>query len=95
MNTFSLPSLLAVATMAILFGALILSLWRLILGPTLADRIVALDVVGFTVAGVMVAVAFFSKQPVLLDAVLVFALLVFFGTVAFGRYLEKRLTDDD
>jgi len=88
-------NLLHVLTMLLLSAAFLLSLARLVLGPSLADRIVALDVVGFSLAAMMIATAYFARQPVLLDVVLVFALLVFFGTVAFARYLEKRLTDDD
>lgn len=73
-----------------LFVSLVLTVYRLIQGPTLADRVVALDLVGMLIAGIVAAYAVLSADPVYLDALVILALFMFFGTVAFARYLEKR-----
>jgi multicomponent Na+:H+ antiporter subunit F len=83
------------ATFLLLAAAMALTVIRLLRGPSLPDRVVALDLLGFIVAGMIAAAALFADQPGLLDIVLVFAILGFFSTVAFARYLEKRRFDDD
>lgn len=84
-----------IATFLLLSAAMLLTVIRLLRGPSLPDRVVALDLLGFIVAGMITAAALFADQPGLLDIVLVFAILGFFSTVAFARYLEKRRFDDD
>ena len=76
-----------------LFGlAIIASLWRLIIGPTLPDRVIALDLIGFLVVGLICIVAIATNQPALLGVALVAALILFLGTAAFAIYLERRGT---
>lgn len=63
---------------------------RLFLGPTVADRVVALDGLLMAVmCGVLVGVAH-EDTSVSLDTVLVVALLGFIGTGVLARYVEKR-----
>ena len=76
--------------LALLGLALGLALLRLLRGPSLADRIVALDLmttIGVAVCGLYAVV---NDQPVFLDVAVVMALIAFVGTVAFARYLEER-----
>ncbi|CAN5610584.1 cation:proton antiporter [soil metagenome] len=74
------------------FGALSLSLllamFRLFMGPTLPDRVVALDLIAFVAVGVTVLFAIVTGQPAFLDAAVTLALIAFVGTVAFARYTE-------
>ena len=69
---------------------LLLGFVRLVRGPSLPDRVVALDfmtAVAVAVAGVW---AIATGKPVFLDVAMVLALITFVGTVAFARYLERR-----
>jgi multicomponent Na+:H+ antiporter subunit F len=69
---------------------LLLGFVRLVRGPSLPDRVVALDfmtAVAVAVAGVWAIV---TGNPVFLDVAMVLALITFVGTVAFARYLERR-----
>jgi multicomponent Na+:H+ antiporter subunit F len=69
---------------------MVLGFLRLALGPSLPDRVVALDfmtAVAVAVAGVWAIV---TRNPVFLDVAMVLALITFVGTVAFARYLERR-----
>jgi len=74
--------LLAVA--AVLFMA------RMLIGPNLADRVIAIDGLLVTIlAGVMVNAAS-TDSAISLDTVLVVALLGFVGTGVLARYIEQR-----
>ncbi|TLD69159.1 cation:proton antiporter [Phragmitibacter flavus] len=90
-----LPIYVTYAIFALLFGSLGLTLIRLIRGPTLSDRVVALDLLGTVFTATIVASIFLGGHIVYLDAVLVMSVFLFFGTTAFAKYLEKRLQDHD
>ena len=70
--------------------ALVLAFVRLVRGPTLPDRVVALDLMGVLAVGMIAAYSVATDQPVLMDPAAVLALVGFLGTVAFARYLERR-----
>lgn len=63
---------------------------RLLIGPSLPDRVVALDTLGFHAVGVLCLFAIVSHEDSLLAAALVAALILFLGTAAFAIYLERR-----
>ena len=79
-----------IATISILIS-FILVLVRLFLGPTLYDRVLALNAFG-TLAVLMISVVgFLFGRPDFLDIALLYALLNFIGTIAilkFFRYKE-------
>ena len=79
-----------VATISILIS-FIMVLIRLFLGPTLYDRVLALNAFG-TLAVLMISiVGFLFGRPDFLDIALLYALLNFIGTIAilkFFRYKE-------
>jgi len=77
-----------------LVAALLLAFVRLVRGPSLPDRVIALDLISMIIAGMIAAYVVWMRQPVMLDAVTVMAVISFFGTVAFARYLERRPADD-
>ena len=74
--------------------ALLLTFVRLAHGPSLSDRIIALDLTTVIAVGLIAMVAFEAEQPIFLDAAIVLALVSFLGTVAFARYLERRAHDE-
>lgn len=71
-------------------ATLVLSFARLVLGPSLPDRIVALDLIAYQAVAVMLVLAVAVDQPNFLEAALVLALIAFLGTIAFARYLERQ-----
>ncbi len=74
----------------ILAVAAVLFLVRLLIGPTVPDRVVAVDGLLVTVmCGVLVAAAD-QNSAVGIDTVLVVALLGFIGTGVLARYVEQR-----
>ncbi len=79
-------------TFAALSISLILSLIRIMVGPSLPDRVVALDLVAFLVIGFIATYSISVEQPVFLDAAIVLALIAFLGTLAFARYVRYANT---
>ncbi|AKI96678.1 cation:proton antiporter [Kosmotoga pacifica] len=73
----------------IAFGA-VLALLRIFRGPTLSDRVAALDIMNVIVTGVIVLFALIEENPLFLDIALVYAALSFLETVVVARYLEGR-----
>lgn len=69
--------------------ALLLTLVRLARGPSIADRVVALDLLGTLGISVVAVAALATRNAVYLDVAIVLALLAFLGTVAFAAYLER------
>jgi len=73
----------------LLIASMILALFRLIRGPSLPDRAVALDLIAVSSVGLIGVYAVATDQPIYLDEAMVLALIAFFGTVAFAHYIEK------
>lgn len=69
--------------------ALLIALCRLAWGPTLPDRIVAMDLIAVLVAGLIVVSAAATSERVFLDAAIAIALLGFVGTIAYAAYVER------
>lgn len=70
--------------------AAVLFMGRMLIGPNLADRVVAIDgLIATILAGVMVNAAS-TDSAISLDTVLVVALLGFIGTGVLARYIEQR-----
>lgn len=69
--------------------ALFLAAVRLFRGPSLADRIVALELIAGLMVGVIAVVSIVAGQAVLIDVAIALTLVGFLGAVAFARYIEK------
>lgn len=72
--------------------AILLAVVRLIRGPSLPDRVVALDLISILVAGATAIYAVGTGEAVYLDVATVLALISFLGTVAFAHYVEKQVS---
>ena len=81
--------LISQATLVILGLALLMSLVRIVKGPTLPDRVVAMDLFGVLVVGLIVVLAGWSGVRATLDAAIVIALIGFLGTVAYATYVRR------
>nr|WP_295891429.1 cation:proton antiporter [uncultured Devosia sp.] len=67
--------------------ALLVSVIRIIIGPTLADRVLALDLMTVVAMGFVGAIAIRTGQMLYLDIAIALALLGFLATIAFARYV--------
>ena len=75
---------------AILGLGLLVTVVRIILGPTLADRILGLDTLTTLGIGLIAVFAVRSGFYLYVDIAVALALLGFISTVAFARYLLSR-----
>jgi multisubunit Na+/H+ antiporter MnhF subunit len=69
--------------------AMLLTVVRVVRGPTLPDRIVAIDLLGVLVISLIVVLAASTDVRATLDAAIVIALIGFVGTVAYATYVER------
>jgi multicomponent Na+:H+ antiporter subunit F len=86
MNALTTPSVVA---LAMLGAAACLTFIRLLKGPTLPDRVVAIDLIGVLMVCILVVTAAATGQQAFLDVGMVVALISFVGTVAYSRYIER------
>ena len=84
MTAIVLPWVEAAFIVAFLFGA-----WRLLRGPGLPDRILALDTLYVNTIALLVLFGIQFDTHVLFEAALVVALLGFVGTVALAKYVTR------
>lgn len=75
---------------AILSASLLLSFVRLLIGPTLPDRVVALELMASLTVGFIGVHSIASQRFAFLDVAMVLALTAFLAAVGFARFLEKR-----
>lgn len=67
-------------------------MYRAIIGPTVPDRIIGINMVGTKVTVMFVFIGVVFQTPLFMDIAMVYALLLFISTIAFTKYLWfKRL----
>ena len=76
-------------TLGILMLAMFLAFVRLVRGPSLPARVVALDMMGSLAVGIIAVHSVATQQPIFLDVAIALALIGFLGTVAFAYYVQK------
>lgn len=65
------------------------NLWRLLRGPTAADRILALDTMVLNMIGLIVAYGIWKNTGLNFEAALLFAMTGFISTVAYAKFLLR------
>lgn len=75
----------------ILVLAVVIVFARLVRGPSLPDRVVAIDLMNTLGIGIIATYSIATDQPAFLDVAIAMALLSFLGTVAFAYYIERRV----
>lgn len=63
---------------------------RLVRGPSLPDRVVAMDLLGTLMVSVLVVGAAVAGERAFLDAAIVIALIGFVSNIAYARFIERR-----
>ena len=86
----TLTSLALYVILPVLSVAVLLALVRLIRGPKMPDRVVALDLMVTLGMGIIAVYSIATEQSVFLDVATVLALISFLGTTAFAYYLQRR-----
>lgn len=71
----------------------LLAFIRLVSGPTHADRVLAIDLIGFITISLIATYTIASKKTAFLDIAITLALVAFLGTVAFAMFIKAGLID--
>lgn len=77
-------------TFGLLLAALALSFVRLAKGPSLPDRVVALDLITVLAVAFSALYAIAADHEAYLDVAIALALVAFLATIAFARFVERR-----
>ncbi len=77
----------AAATIAII-ATMVLALFRALAGPTVFDRILAVNTFGTKTVLLIALLGFLTERPDFLDIALVYALINFIGTIAVLKFLK-------
>ena len=87
------PIIITAASIATIIVALgmILAFVRLAKGPSLPDRVVAIDALATMGVGALVLTSITTGQAVLLDIALAMALITFLGTIALALSIQKGI----
>jgi len=72
----------------------LLALYRIVRGPTAADRSVATDMLGILIIGFCAILAVYTKKDWYMDIAIAWALQSFIGTLALAKFLEGKHFDE-
>ncbi len=75
--------------------ALFLVFYRIYIGPSMVDRVIALDLLITIGIGVITVYCVSVGEATFLDVAMILALIAFLGTIAFAYYIEKKGNNDD
>ena len=78
----------------VLLVSCLLCLFRVLRGPTAADRAVAIDILGILILGFCALLSIPTGRSWYIDIGIAWALQSFIGTLALAKYLEGRDLDD-
>ena len=78
-----------IASIAMIAISLMLNLYRLIMGPTVADRVLALDTSYINTIALLILFSIYLKTTLYFEAALLIALMGFVSTVALSKYLLR------
>ncbi|MDI7743111.1 Na(+)/H(+) antiporter subunit F1 [Lysinibacillus fusiformis] len=74
--------------------AIALLLYRVIVGPSMPDRAIALDTIGVNLISAIAIVSIVLSTKAFLEAILILGILAFIGTIAFSKYIERGVIVD-
>ncbi|MBO8167279.1 MAG: multiple resistance and pH regulation protein F [Kosmotoga sp.] len=78
----------------ILLMCTLMVIFRVIFGPSAADRVVAVDIFGIIIVGLLALVSLFTGASFFLDIAMAWALQSFIVSLALAKFLEGRHMDD-
>jgi multicomponent Na+:H+ antiporter subunit F len=71
-------------------GLSFLCLYRIIRGPTIADRMVGIDIFGILVVGICAILTIMTNRYFIIDIGIAWIILSFTGTLTLAKYLSKK-----
>lgn len=69
--------------------AILLALYRIIRGPSMPDRVVALDMIGVNLISAVAVFSVALETRAFLEVILIVGILAFISTIALARFVER------
>ena len=82
-------SIIIIIALVIVSLSMLAMLVRVILGPSLAVRVVALDAMGIQLMAIVALFSIFLGTTYMIVAILLVGILAFLGTAVFAKYMDK------
>lgn len=79
-------------TLALILLGVLFSVIRLLLGPSLPDRVVSLDLISVLLIATIAVLSIKNNDSMFMNVGLALGLISFLSTVAFARYIGRRRT---
>jgi multicomponent Na+:H+ antiporter subunit F len=78
-----------ILSLIILSVSIVASLYRVIIGPSMPDRVIALDTIGINIIGIVGVLSIMLEVQAFLEIILLIGILAFIGTIAFSKFIER------
>ena len=78
----------------VLMGLSFLCFIRVLIGPTMVDRMVAIDIFGILVVGICALLEIKTGRTFLIDVAIAWIVLSFIGTITLAKYLTGKKLDE-
>jgi len=88
--TDTVPDIVLYIAFAFLMSAMIITLVRLLKGPSVNDRIAAMDLIASVIMGVILVYSVLINNAMYFDVPLIISLISFIGTIAVSTYLKQK-----
>lgn len=71
--------------------SILVGLYRVIKGPSMPDRVIALDAIGINLIAIVAVISVTFRTSAYLEVILLMGVIAFIGTVAFSKYIERGI----
>lgn len=86
-----MADMILTTAMMVIGVAFLLIMYRFMMGPSLVDRVIALDVLTVSSIGLLIILAWHFGRFIYIDVAIVYAILSFIGVIVIAKFLEKSL----
>lgn len=80
---------LLLLAMFLLSISLVVSIYRLIRGPSMSDRVLSLDAISYQIIGIITVLTIMMDTQVFLEVVLLIGIIAFLGTIALSKFIDR------
>ncbi|MPV86511.1 monovalent cation/H+ antiporter complex subunit F [Ostreibacterium oceani] len=77
------------SALIVLSFSIILVFVRIVIGPSLPDRVISFDLIGTIMIGMIAIYSMSTGVHAYMDAAIILSLVLFLGSVAFAYYMKK------
>lgn len=82
-------NLVLIGATIVLALSISMSLYRVFKGPSMPDRVIALDAIGIHLIAIVAVLSIWLNTQAYLEIILLLGILAFIGTIAFSKFIER------